>query len=214
MHNNGLTYVWLPSVLTFNKLTSQTAAIVNAVHSALGLPLVTVGQVNPYYLDLNDLDLGGAPFTRDALPGMAYCGPFSNLSYLTIQYVSLIVAFGQVAHQMDDKLFSDVEGLPVWFEITDISAQVPEGLPDRTYQSGSPQNPTTSIHTWETWGVYGDSHKPQLIGTKYYRTNCIGAAGNKLNASVWVPLNNTGALKVLNQSQYQAIVDANQPQLP
>jgi hypothetical protein len=183
MHNDGRTYIWLPSGLTLNKLTTETAAIVNAVHTAIGAPLVTAGQTNPYYLDLNDLDMGGAPFTRDAEPGMACCGPIENLAYMALDYVSLIVAFG-----------GQVEGMPVFFELDDIEAECPF---------------SDSNETWETWGIFGESHKPVQLGDKWYRSSNVGESGAVLLASQWVPYRQAGGV-VLTVAEYQAVQAANQ----
>lgn len=182
MHNNGQCYIWIPSQLTLNRLTEQTAAIVNAVHAQIGKPLVQVGETNPYYLDLNDLDMGGAPFTRDAEPGLACCGPIENLNYLALDYVSLIVAFG-----------GDVEGMAVFFEIDDINETCPFSDPDES---------------WATWGTFGPSHVPQQIGEKWYRSNAVGESGALLHASQWIPYMVGGGV-VLSASEYRAIQAAN-----
>jgi len=190
MKNNGKTYIWLPSSLTVNKLTSETAAIVNAVHTAAGLPAgFSAGDTNPHYLDLNDLDMGGAPFTRDASPGMAVCGPIENLGYLPLDYVSLIVAFG-----------GDVEGLPVWFELTDIDADCP-------FSTETPKE------KWSDWGTFGDSHKPVQLGGKWYRSSAVGASGALLDASAWVGFRVAG-LVVKTKAEFLAIQAANQPEFP
>lgn len=181
MYHDGKTYIWVPSQLTLWQLTAETAAIVNAVHGMIGKPLVSAGDQNPYYLALNDLDMGGAPFTRDATPGMAVCGPIQNLSYLPIDYITLIVLFG-----------GDVEGLPVWFEIDDINASVP--LPWQSIDS--------ERKTWADWGTFGESHKPRKIGTKWYRSSAVGASGQLLDASQFVGL----GLTVLTRSQYLDIL--------
>lgn len=210
MYNNGQCYIWIPSALTLNKLTTETAAIVNAVHTALSLPTVSAGQTNPYYLDLNDLDMGGAPFTRDAEPGLAVCGPIQNVAYLTPQYAQLIVAFGAVAAQMLGIGAGDIEGMPVFFELDSLSGEVPASFPGRTYTTGTIGNEVTHVHTWETWGVVGESHRSQLIGDKYYRSSNYGQAGTTLHASEWA---NAG-LTVKTVAEYQAIVTANATPMP
>jgi len=111
---------------------------------------------------------------------MAVCGPIQNLSYLPIDYITLIVLFG-----------GDVEGLPVWFEINDINASVPA-----PWQTLDPERTT-----WATWGTFGDSHKPTKIGTKWYRSNAVGQSGQLLDASQFVNL----GLTILTKAEYQAI---------
>lgn len=190
MYHDGKTYIWIPSALTLNKVTTATAALINTVHTALSLPLVTAGQLNPYYFDLNDLDMGGAPFTRDAEPGLAVCGPIANLSYLPIEYVRLICAFGSVSAQVLGISAGDIEGLPVWFEISDVKAVCPLG---------------NGTETWETWGTFGESHKPVKLGTKWYRSSAVGESGALLNASAWV----NAAVTVKTRAEYLTIVAAN-----
>lgn len=180
MYHDGKCYIWIPSALTLNKLTAETAALVNAVHTAVGLPAgLGAGDTNPHYLDLNDLDMGGAPFTRDATPGMAVCGPIENLAYLPIPYVQLIAAFS-----------GDVEALPVWFELDAIDVVCPF---------------SDSNETWETWGVFGESHAPRQIGGKWYRSTCVGESGQMLDASEYI---NSG-LTIKTKAEYLAIVAGN-----
>jgi hypothetical protein len=186
MHNDGKTYLWIPTCLSLSTMDAQAVAIMNAVHTAIGRPLVTTASQNPYIMQLNDLDMGGAPFTRDCQPGMACCGPIENLGYLSLDYVSLIVAFG-----------GDIEGLPVWFELDNITAQCPfDPLPPKK--------------TWATWGTFGESHKPVRIGDKWYRSNAVGESGDLLLASRWVALRSSGLLTVLTKSEFQAVQAANQ----
>jgi len=190
MYHDGKTYIWIPSALTLNRLTTETAAMVNAVHAAVGLPTgLTAGQTNPHYLDLNDLDMGGAPFTRDATPGMAVCGPIENLGYLPLDYVSLIVMFG-----------GDVESLPVWFELDDQDTDCP-------FSTETPKE------TWATWGTFGQSHLPVEIDGKWYRSSAVGQSGQLLDASAWVGLRAAG-LVVKTKAEYLAIQAANQPEMP
>ncbi len=113
---------------------------------------------------------------------MAVCGPIENLSYLPIDYVSLIVAFG-----------GDVEGLPVWFEIDDPNSSC---LFDQNL-------------TWNDWGVFGESHKPVMVGDKWYRSNAVGASGAIMNASAWV---NSG-IKAISKSAFQRIQEQSEPTL-
>lgn len=165
MRNDGKTYIWLPSVLTLNKVTDVTAAMINGIHSAIGKPTVKVGDLNPYYFDLNDLDMGGAPFTRDAelINGVscAVCGPIENLGYLPLSYVQLIIAFG-----------GEVESLPVWFQLDSIDVDCPFST-------------TTPKEKWATWGTFGESHKPVKLGAKWYRSSAVGASGDMMPASQW-----------------------------
>jgi hypothetical protein len=189
MIGNGQTFIWIPSMLTLSRLSAEAAATINAVHTgvnqATGSSLktdYTEGETHEYYLPLNDLDMGGAPFTRDAQPGMAVCGPIENVSYLDLNYVALICAFG-----------GDVEGLPLWFELDDITEVCPF---------------SDSNETWETWGTFGDSHVPVQLGGKWYRSNCVGESGAKMHASQCMGYRAAGGV-VLTQAEYLAVVAAN-----
>lgn len=195
MIRDGQTYMWIPSILTLSTLNAEAVAIINQVHNLIGRPTVTELTMNPYIMVLNDLDMGGAPFMRDKevwtkeINGveiktpMAVCGPIKNLGYLPLSYVSLIVMFG-----------GDIEGLPVFFELNDITAKCPF----------SPAGPEQE--TWETWGTYEDSHKPVKYGEKWYRTNNVGESGAALDASSWVPLKAVNQLSVITKKEYEAIV--------
>lgn len=195
MYHNGKCYLWIPSMLSLSSLSAEAVAVINAVHTAIGRPLVTEADQNPYVMALNDLDMGGAPFTRDAQPGMAVCGPIENMSYLPLPYVQLIVAFG-----------GDIEALLVWFELDDLTDEVPASFPNRTYESGTIEAPATSVHTWTTWGVAGNgSHAPRQIGDKWYRSTCVGESGQMLDASEYI---NSG-MTIKTKAEYLAIVAGN-----
>lgn len=197
MYNNGKTYIWIPSALTLSTLTPEAAVLINTVHAGINQATgaskkidYVAGNLHEYYFAMNDLDMGGAPFTRDATPGLSVCGPIENLMYLPLDYVSLIVMFG-----------GDIEGLPVWFEFDD---------PD----SDCPFSTETPKESWNEWGVFGDSHKPVELGSKWYRSSAVGQSGQLLDASVWVPLRAAGGLVVKTKAEYLAIQAANQPSLP
>jgi hypothetical protein len=209
MYNDGKCYLWIPSVLTLNRVNSASAAIINAVHVRLGYPQVAVGQTNPYYLDLNDLDMGGASFTRDVEPGLAVCGPINNTGYLTVEYVKLIVEFGAEAASLLSIAPGDVEGLDVFFELESVTAEVPESFPNRSYTTGLGDETVSHVHTWETWGLSDDGrgHAPKLIGGKYYRPSTYGQSGRKLLASQWCK----AGLTVKTVSEYSAVALANAP---
>lgn len=187
MINDGQCYLWLPSFLTLSTLSAEAATTINAVHTQLGLPGTDFveGGHNPYILLLNDLDMGGAPFTRGTGSELARCGPIDNKSFLSIPYVSLLTAFG-----------GDVEGLPVFFEIDNITDPCPF---------------SESEETWETWGTYGESHKPTQIGDKWYRSNDVGQSGVKLHVSQWVSKLATG-LVVITTDAYKTLQVNNESQ--
>jgi hypothetical protein len=199
MHNDGRTYIWIPSALTLSFLTLESAAFINAIHAAInehyGVNYKKTDyapglQPHEYYLLMNDLDMGGAPFTRDVatweklvdgevkkLP-MAVCGPIENTAYLSPEYAEVIIAFG-----------GDIEGMPVFFELDDITQPCPF---------------SDSNETWETWGVFGESHKPVQLGDKWYRSSNVGESGTVLLASQWVPYRQAGGV-VRTVAEYQVI---------
>jgi hypothetical protein len=177
MMNDGNCYFWIPTSFTLSVLSGQAAATINAVHTAIGIPLTNLqaGSTNPYILRLNDFDMGGAYFSRDKEPGMSCCGPVFNFSYLSLQDISLLMAFG-----------GEVEGFPVFFEIDDITDPCPFSDDDET---------------WETWGTFGQSHLPVQVGDKWYRSSAVGESGELMLASQWV---NSG-LTILTVAEYQAL---------
>jgi hypothetical protein len=181
MIGDGQCYFWIPSQFTVSVLTAEAASAINAVHTAMGIQPTNLqaGSQNPYILRLNDFDMGGAYFSRDKEPGLSCCGPIYNFAYLTLQDVQLLVAFN-----------GDVEGFPVWFELDDITVECPF---------------SDSNETWETWGVFGESHVPVQHGDKWYRSNAVGASGELLPASVFLE----AGVPILSLAQYQSIQQAN-----
>ena len=197
MKNDGQCYVWLPTELTFSTLSDTALARVNTVHQALGLATLPPGSNNPYILLLNDFDLGGEAFKREAEPGMACCGPIVNSQFIKLNQAQLIVAFG-----------GDIEGQSLFFELdaADISKPVPAKFPNRLDKQGQPL-------TWETWGVQGESFKLVKYGTKYYKPSNYAPIGTYLLASQWLAFSSGGG-KVLTPAEYNVIVKANSPTLP
>lgn len=84
----------------------------------------------------------------------------------------------------------DVIDMPVWFEIDDATDECPF---------------SDSGETWETWGVFGESHKPLPMGNKWYRSNAVGQSGELLRASQWVPVSIASGLKVLSVTEFREI---------
>lgn len=180
MINDGKCYLWLPSFLTLSTLDAEAAATINAVHTALGIPGTSfvAGDRSPYADKMLDLASGGASWTRPSGGGLAPCGPFDNLDFLTIPFQVLIASCG-----------GDVEGFPVWFVIDDIAAVCPFG---------------DGKETWGTWGTFGESHKPAQFGDKWYRSNNVGQSGAKMHASEWVAKLASG-LQVITEDEFKVI---------
>lgn len=187
MFHDGRCYIHIPSYLTLSLLSAEAAAHINQVHAQIGQPTgFAEGGQNPYILLLNDFDMGGAPFSRGRGAELAWLGPVDNQSFLTLDQISLIIMFG-----------GEVEGLPVWFRFDDPTAVCPF---------------SDSDETWETWGVFSESHKPVQIDDHWYRSSAVGQSGQLLDASQWVPLRNAGAVTVLTMHEYQAVQASEGPE--
>lgn len=169
------------------RLTQAGVDRINGIHTALGKPLVTLATPNPYKSLLTDIADTKADAERNIevwndVP-MSCWGPVENTEYLVVDNThKLIVMAG-----------GDIEGLRGWFEIDDLTQEVPDSFPNKEPDQ-----------TWETWGVFGDSHKPVPIGNKWYRTTEHGQAGWSLNVSCWALTN----LKFLTQQQKDALTPA------
>ena len=154
-----MTTINLPTGLTFSDIREVPEASLNALNgylTSVGAPNVSVGSNNPLILKLNDLSMGGAPFIRGS--EIAICGPINNIEFIPLNYILLIVAVG-----------GDILDMPIFFEIvpTDICPF------------------SDNNETWETWGIFGDSHKPVQLGPKWYRSSAVGQSGELLKASEW-----------------------------
>lgn len=180
----------IPTWVTFNKIPVGTPAVGLAIlNGALGASL-SPGDANPVWQDLQDLDLGGGPLTRgQTLDSLATVDEIQNAAFLEIAQVQLAVALG-----------GEVDGMLVYFEIDDLTDEVPAEFPNRTYTVLSdPEDLGSGVetaHTWETWGAYeGDSagDLPVQVGEKWYRTSRDrNNGGDYMPASAWVPASQSG----------------------
>jgi len=173
------TVIKIPTWATFNKFPAGSPAQGLAILGAVFQTTFNVGDTNPVWNDLQDLDLGGGPLTRAAtLDGLAEVTPMSNLSFLTSSQIQLAVAVG-----------GDVIGCPLWFKVAeaDYTNEVPAALPNRTYESqvlDEEQAPVldengdpifeTIVKTWAEWddvshaGPWGGYYYvPSSAGTRY-----------------------------------------------
>jgi len=146
---------------------------------------IAKGDKNPFIDSLVDVSLRDGSFIREKLEaGKAV----TEVESIDLDTAKMIVAVG-----------GDVIGLPVWFVIDekDIGKPCPFG---------------DGKGTWETWGVFGESHKPTQIGDKWYRSNCVGQSGEVLHASAWV----SAGLVVITKDEFVATrdVDDKEPKLP
>ena len=102
-------YLYVPTGFTFSDIRGVSASQLtgmNAVLPALGKSTIAVGDDNPLILQLNDFDLGGAPWRRsESMEEMARCGPIDNFSHFPMLYVDLIYA-----------IEGEIVGMPVYFK--------------------------------------------------------------------------------------------------
>lgn len=177
--NDGKCYLHIPVALTFSILDETGASLINGLHTILDLPLVNAGGPSPYYLQVTEVALVSR-IDRSRSGPLAVIGPVNNIEYIPISMVDLIVNVG-----------GDVEGLPVWFELSADPATV-----------DCPFSTTTPKEKWSTWGTFGQSHVPVAIGSKWYRSSAVGESGALMNASWWSALSRGN---VISLSQFQAI---------
>jgi hypothetical protein len=125
-------------------------------------------------------------------------GPFEIASIGKVQRAEwLEAAYGQVLVMTG----GDAEDLVVYFEIDDLTDEVPATFPNRTYtELSDPEDPESGvevIHTWATWGQNsGGSEWLYERNGKHYRSSNnrlhSGNPGKPINASAWVMASLTG----------------------
>lgn len=167
-----------------------------ALNQALGTSL-SVGDPNPVWYDLQDLDLGGGPLTRgENLEDLAEVIPITNASFITVQHAQLAVVVG-----------GEIEGMEVWFELDplDMTDEVPATFSNRTYPNPENLEGDQLVHTWETWGRNGNSHAPVQIGEKWYKSNAdANNLGQPMPASLWV----FSGLTIKTLKEYKTIIES------
>ncbi len=182
-----MTKILIPVELTFSIINEASASMINSLHSLIGKPLVNEGDLNPYRTLLNDLVYGQEGFDRQS--PLAVSSDIDHIQYITVSDISLIVALG-----------GDVIDLPVFFELTTD--------PETT---DCPFSTTSPPEKWSTWGTFGESHKPVKLGNKWYRSNNVGASGQPMAASQWIPVTRNYTLTL---PEYQDIQKENSPLVP
>lgn len=180
---DGNCWIHLPTDLTDPTLSESAAQAINTLHAALSKPLVSVGQRNPYYDAITQIGIAeGASIER--ITPLAACGPVPNLDRVPLSLVDLVVAVG-----------GEVEGLPVFFELTADPATI-----DCPFSNQTPKE------KWSTWGTFGASHVPIQLGTKWYRSSAMGQSGELMRASLWSVLSRAN---VRSLAEYEAILQVN-----
>lgn len=177
MINDGLCYIHIPVELTFSTLDDSAAQRINALHNLLGLASVSPGDANPYYLRITEVALASG---IDRSGDLAVIGPIRNMEHVPISMVDMVIGVD-----------GDVEGLPVWFELSSDPATL-----DCPFSTEAPPE------KWSTWGTFGESHVPTQIGDKWYRSSAVGQSGALMTASWWASLSRSN---VISLAQYQAI---------
>lgn len=114
----------------------------------------------------------------------------TDRTLLTVDRVKLLVGLG-----------CEIKNYLAYFEIDDITAEVPATFPNRTHMVLSdpedPESGVETVHTWETWGanpggIPGDD-LPKQVGDKWYRTSRDrNNDGDYIPASAWVPASLSG----------------------
>ncbi len=128
---------------------------------------------------------------------IATCGPTDRPDWLEIGRIVLLALAGGRAFWIEEAC-----ALPVYFVLDSIDDPCPLSVP----AAGEEQE------TWQTWGVWGESHKPEQIGGKWYRSSAVGQSGANVTIDTWLPLYMAGELVVITREQFAA-VPRPQPQI-
>lgn len=183
MKNDGLCWLHIPVDVTDPFLTESAAQLINSQHQLLGRPLVAAGQRNPYYDVITQIGVAlGSDIDRST--PLAACGPVNRIDRVPLSLIDLLIGIG-----------GEVEGLPVWFELTVDPATV-----------DCPFSTTEPKEKWSTWGTFGQSHLPQKLGANWYRSSAVGESGELMNASQWVTLSRSNTISL---AQFREIQSAN-----
>lgn len=149
------------------------------------------GDPNPFFPFIDSLGTSGNTVKRSS--DLSEMVPTNNddLSWINIDRLVLLYGAG-----------GDAEGIPMYAEVT-TTAEVPEGLPGRTYpevdEFGEPTG-VDLVKTWEEWKP--STHTFQELDGKTY----VALVYNEqyLKVSEWVPLYLAG-LPVLTVNEFLAI---------
>lgn len=170
--------------------------------AASKLPLEP-GDPNPFFAVIDAIKREGGQVNLGSGPTeLASAFPVSRAEWQQIGYCIALVVTG-----------GDVTGMQVYFEISDLSAEVPASFPNRTYSQFDEANPeaepTEVTHTWATWYGGMPGHDPIEIGGQFY---CSSAntwdRGRPLAASAWALLVAAQSLVVKSVAEVQAMQPA------
>lgn len=171
----------LPTGLTFPTIQAGLDAEqldgLNSWLTSKGMPTVSVGDANPFFLELMNFPAGGAPFDKSAaMNGLTKCGPITNTGHFKTLYLDLIT-----------EIKGDIYDFPVFFEFTDesdLDNEVPATFPNRTYQEVDPDDAEQTIEQTHTWRTWESTHAITELGGKWYKSS--ETSQEAIPVSAWI----------------------------
>jgi hypothetical protein len=193
--NRGPLTRWVGYYFGKPRMTKTEAMTELGVEAPNYIANLEAGDPNPFFGFIDSLNQSGNDIIREG--DFAYMTPNNDddLYWINFQRLLLLIATG-----------GDLKGYPMFFEIDDITTPCPFAPDDLVDENDEilPQE------TWETWGTYGESHKPRQVGDKWYRSNSVGFSGERMPASQWVnwyvspPL----GVRIITVDEYKTILDS------
>lgn len=138
------------------------------------LPSILGGDDTVYALVLVAISRG--LYVKELGNGESQIENIKDLELVTPEKVQLLLSKG-----------CEITGYPIYFDVADIEAEVPENFPNRTYTEESEDSePVVKVHTWKTWYNGMPGHDPIPHENGFY---CSSAntwnKGAPLPASFW-----------------------------
>lgn len=161
------------------------------------------GDPNPFFQIIDAATRESADYIKatDNMLSLVEVGPITREIWLIPEYGLAIYLTG-----------GDVINMPVFFEIDNITDLCPFSF-EKIELDENLEEIITPQETWETWGTHGDSHKPQKIGEKWYRSSNVGSSGSILKASEWAPLMLNGSINPISVKKYKEILNNNNDEI-
>lgn len=193
-------YIKIPTGFTFSKIKEGVDLTgLNQYFTSVGQPTVSVGDENPFWEYVLELGVTGNIARSDSSAGMSTFGPMQRVSFVDFDPTYLAHLAG-----------GSVTGLPVWIEVAEANYnnEVPSSLPNRVYID---ENEEEVVRKWSEWKDSYHEHK--YYGTKYYIPG--NSFGVELHSSEFLPLytNPPNGVRLLKQSEFKAIQEANQEEI-
>lgn len=187
--NSGPLTHWVCRVMLGQRDLSRTDAI-----TALTSTPIAPRDHDPFYQFISDMISTGNTINRGPSVSTMVVENGDDISWVDSARCALLASVGGL-----------VEGLLIVGRIADRTAEVPEGLPGRTYPEVDGEGEPTGvdlIHTWESWATAN--------GCVFLVKNDVDYLPLKRNetyltSAEWLPLHLAGSLTVLTQGEYQAI---------